>query len=129
MKTKTKVKRMITRRKIKTEPDWTLTKDKTIHDWANKEEIDQMNKDELNRIIARLQKEGLSESEIKMCQDLHYKRSKFTVDEYVKLGDVRKIVQDALFTLIPRMNKAEEIALNNRYSVETFDKQLSETKR
>ena len=39
-----------------------------------------------------MREEGLSEEDIKLGEDLHYKRAQFQVDKFVKMCEVREIV-------------------------------------
>ena len=44
-----------------------------------------MNKNDVINVLARLKKEGMAPSDIKLAEDLHYKRATFEMDHYVKL--------------------------------------------
>lgn len=85
--------------------------------WTEALEIEYMNKDQLNRVIARLRKEGMSETDIKLAEDLHYKRATFSMDQYVKLSEVRQIVSEAINSILDRMGKADKIARTNRTEI------------
>ena len=44
----------------------------------------------------------MSEEDIKLGEDLAYKRAGFAMDQFVKLNEVRGIVHDALHTLLDK---------------------------
>ena len=56
----------------------------------------------------------MSEDEIKLGEDLYYRRAAFQMDKFVKLCEVREIVGQALNSLFDRMRKADELARKNR---------------
>ena len=45
--------------------------------WTEALEIEYMNQDQLKRVIAKLREDGLSEEDIKLGEDLYYKRAAF----------------------------------------------------
>ena len=49
----------------------------------------------------------MSEQDIKLAEDLHYRRATFTMDQYVKLSEVRQTVSEAINSILDRMNKAD----------------------
>ena len=71
-----------------------------------------------------MREEGLNEEEIKLGEDLHYRRANFQVDKYVKMCEVREIVGQALSSILDRMRKAEEIARKNRTEITVIDSRL-----
>lgn len=94
-------------------------------EWTDALEIEYMNRDELNRVIERLRKEGgLSESDTKLAEDLHYRRATFQMDHYVKLTEVRGIVKEALHSILDRMSHADGIAKRNRTEISIMDSKL-----
>ena len=60
------------------------------------------------RVIKQLKEDGLDENDIRLGEDLHYRRSIFKVDQFVKMCEVREIVQKALHSILDKMKKAEE---------------------
>ena len=46
-------------------------------EWTEALEIEYMNQDQLKRVIAKLRKEGLSEEDLKLGEDLYYARATF----------------------------------------------------
>ena len=59
----------------------------------------------------KLREDGnMSEDDIKLGEDLYYKRAAFQMDKFVKLCEVREIVGAALNSLFDRMRKADELA-------------------
>lgn len=75
-------------------------------------------------MIAKLREDGLSEEDIKLGEDLHYKRAAFQMDKYVKMCEVREIVSAALNSILDRMKKADEIARKNRTEITVVDAKM-----
>lgn len=76
-------------------------------EWTEALEIEYMNKDELHRVVTRLRKENMTESDLKLAEDLHYSRATYQMDQYVKLTEVRGIVNEAVNSILDRMGKAD----------------------
>lgn len=93
-------------------------------EWTEALEIEYMNKEELNRVISRLRKEGMSESDIKLAEDLHYRRATFSMDQYVKLSEIRQVVAEAINSILDRMGKADGIARKNRTEINLLNDKL-----
>ena len=60
--------------------------------WTEALEIEYMNQDRLKRVIEKLRDQGLSEKDLKLGEDLYYARATYKVDQYVKMTEVRNIV-------------------------------------
>ena len=103
-----------------------LFKDQSVQmpEWTEALEIEYMNQDQLKRVIAKLREEGLSEEDLKLGEDLYYARATFKVDQFVKLCEVRNVVQQALNSIINTMKRADETARNNRGTIKTMDDKL-----
>ena len=71
-----------------------------------------------------MREEGLTDQEVKLGEDLYYRRANFQVDKYVKMCEVREIVGQALSSILDRMRKAEEIARKNRTEITVLDSRL-----
>lgn len=120
--TKEKKKRMVKRKKKKkladdeekTEKGGVREKGVQMPEWTQALEIEYMNQDQLKRVIAKLREDGLSEEDIKLGEDLYYKRAAFQIDKFVKMCEVREIVSAALNSILDRMRKADELARKNR---------------
>ena len=46
----------------------------------------------MKRVIENLREDGMSEEDIKLGEDIYYKRAAFKMDQYVKMVEVREIV-------------------------------------
>ena len=66
----------------------------------------------------------MSETDIKLAEDLHYRRATFQLDQYVKLSEVRNIVNEALHSILDRLGKADGIARKNRTEINQLDGKL-----
>ena len=66
----------------------------------------------------------MSETDIKLAEDLHYRRATFQLDQYVKLSEVRNIVNEALHSILDRLGKADGIARKNRTEINLLDSKL-----
>ena len=133
VKAKKKVKRMVRRKKttkIVSTDEIKVPKvqqrDATVQmpTWTEALEIDFMTQDQLKRVIATMKEDGLTEEDIKLGEDLYYKRAAFQVDKYVKMCEVRGIVSEALNSILDRMRKAEEIARKNRTEITVLDSKI-----
>ena len=123
---KKKVKRMVKRKKKKNQLIKLVDRNKAAQmpEWTEALEIEYMNKEELNRVISRLRKEGMSESDIKLAEDLHYRRATFSMDQYVKLSEIRQVVAEAINSILDRMGKADGIARKNRTEINLLNDKL-----
>ena len=89
--------------------------------WTEALEIEYMSQDQLKRVIGKLREEGMSDADIKLGEDLFYRRSVFKVDQFVKMCEVREIVQQALHSILDKMRKADETGRKNRTEISSLD--------
>ena len=68
----------------------------------------------------------MSEDDLKLAEDLHYKRATYQMDHYVKMTEVRGIVKDALNSILDRMGHADAIAKKNRTEINIMDGKLKD---
>ena len=66
----------------------------------------------------------MSEDDIKLGEDLYYRRAAFQMDKYVKMCEVREVVSNALHSIIDRLRKADEIARKNRTEISVIEAKL-----
>ena len=78
----------------------------------------------MRRVIDRMRKEGMGEDDLKLGEELFYRKATFQMDEYVKLNEVRQIVANALNSLFDKLKKTEEIARKNRSEINSLDAKL-----
>ena len=57
---------------------------------------------------------------------MYYRRAEFKMDQYVKLSEVRKIVQDAIHSMLDTIRKGEDLARNNRTQITTIEAKLKQ---
>ena len=86
-----------------------------------------MNKNDVINVLARLKKEGMAPSDIKLAEDLHYKRATFEMDHYVKLTQIKDTVFEAVSSILDRMGKADALARKNRNELEVLDNKIKST--
>ena len=85
--------------------------------WTEALEIEYMNQDQLKKVIEKLKDDGMTDDDIKLGEDLYYKRAAYQMDKFVKMSEVRKIVSDALHTIMDKLNKSDAMARNNRTEI------------
>ena len=66
----------------------------------------------------------MSDADLKLGEDLYFRRANFKMDQYVKLCEVREVVSTALHSILDRMRKADEIARKNRTDLTVVDAKL-----
>ena len=60
------------------------------------------------------ERQELNENEKKLRKELQAARAVFEVDQYVKLSEVRTVMQEAMMTVYDKLKKSDDIARDNR---------------
>ena len=56
-------------------------------------------------MLNKLREDGLSEDDIRLGEDLYYRRASFKMDQFVKMSEIRNVVKEALNSLFDRLQK------------------------
>ena len=90
-------------------------------EWTAALEVEYMTQEQLVKVINKLKEDGLSEDDIRLGEDLYYRRASFKMDQYVKMSEIRKVVQEALNSLFDKLHKEGEFSRNNRSQITALE--------
>ena len=74
--------------------------------------------------VEMLKEKRLPEIDFKNFIETTSKRMDFTMDEFVKQSQIRQVVNEALLTLVEKLQKTEHVARNNRKEITMLETQI-----